>query len=58
MCQMAALAVLIYSLLAKATKHSWAYRSPSERGVWHSCDRKPAPGTSDMPFVALFFYRG
>lgn len=58
MCQMAALAVLIYSLLAKATKHSWAYRSPSERGVWHSCGRKLAPGTSDMPFVTLFFYRG
>lgn len=30
MCQAAALAVLIYSLLVKAAKHSWAYRRPSE----------------------------
>jgi len=30
MCQTAALAVLMYSLLVKATKHSWAYRSPSK----------------------------
>lgn len=32
MCQTAALVVLIYSLLVKAAKHSWAYRSPGEGG--------------------------